>query len=100
MVGRAYDSGGGLQAGRNDIPIHATERVQKGRLLGVADETGRTAGDKAGGLRSWHKQAQCLQRVSYGGTDAHRTLDGPGGAPRRISTAELHLLTDEYTFSN
>ena len=48
--GRSRNSAVREQAGRHENPIHAKEAVQRGRKLGVADETRRQTSDGEGRL--------------------------------------------------
>ena len=83
------DGGGGLWSGGHDSIFHAKEEVQRGRPLDMADEKGGTEGDRSGGLHPRHKQTERFQRRGYGVTAAHRSRDGPGGAPRGRSAVEM-----------
>ena len=61
MRERAYDGGGGLQAGQHDRSLHAKGLVQSGRSLDMEDEKGRPSCDGVKGVRPQHNQAQNFQ---------------------------------------
>ena len=66
----------------------------------MADEKRVLAGGGAGGLHPLHDQTKRFQRGDQGGTDEHRSRDGPGGAPRGRSTEERRIPKEEDMLSN
>ena len=69
--------------GLEDMTSHfSKEEFHRVWPLDMVDEKGETVSDGAGGLHTLHKQTQLFQRGDQGGTDEHRSSNGPGGALR------------------
>ena len=94
------DGGGGLWSGGHDSTFHAKEEVQRGRPLDMADKKGGPEGDRSGGLHPLHEQTQLFQRGDQGGTDEHRSVDGPGGDSRGRIAEERRVPKEEDILAN